>query len=642
MKIISTLFAFLFISTQAFASDTSKITSHNKVIIKTDPSKGFTQYPAKVEFPSASTDYRKVYLYMEFGCAPGLKCGEWDYINNIFLRKDSVQYEIARFITPYGFYWNSGQNWKHGWYFDLTDFSYLLHDSVEIVYQHTGYEGNTDRGWTVTMDFYCVNGTPARIPMGIQTLHNVSAPYGDVNNPFSNVVTPKSFTMPDSSDAVNFKIIQTGHGMDQQENCSEFCSKVRTVGLDGNTISVKNVWRDDCGSNGLYPQAGTWIYDRAGWCPGAPVIPDDVYRFLNPGTTHSFSLDMQAYSNTTGGSANYSLSTYAMFFKDNRKQTDAAIEDIIAPSSHLDYLRQNPTCGAPIISVRNMGKDTIKKLEFLYGKQGGVLQTIWVPCNIAPFTNGKVTLEAIYNWRGAGNTFFVMINKVNDKVDEYMDDNTMYSTIQNSQVFPNKIIIVLKTNSAPTENSYTLKDAKGNVIRTKNNFAANTIYRDTVQLDNNICYTFELRDDGTPPGNNPLNKDGLDWWANPNDGNGYIQIRNGNNNSMLKNFNADFGTFQSINFTTTFSMDIPNTEFSGLQLDVLPNPGLSGEMKIFVEAQNTLPYSIYVYDYTGKTIQSFENINDSDGTTLSNLAPGIYTVTLLQGNSLVSRKIVVQ
>ena len=111
----------------------------------------------------------------------------------------------------------------------------------------------------------------------------------------------------------------------------------------------------------------------------------------------------------------------------------------------------NPTCGAPIIRVRNLGRDTIKRLVFDYGKVGGDTQNIWVPCNIAPFENGTVELEAIYNWSGASNKFFATITKVNDFADENTVDNTLYSTITRSQTFPDKIYVVFKSNNAPTE-----------------------------------------------------------------------------------------------------------------------------------------------------------------------------------------------
>ncbi|MCC6817953.1 MAG: T9SS type A sorting domain-containing protein [Bacteroidia bacterium] len=641
MKRALVLILFISCFVASKAADTTTVTTHSKVVIKTNPSVGVTEYPSKVEFPDSGVQYRKVYMYLEFGCAPGLKCGEWDYGNHIYLKKNGVRHELARFITPYGFYWNSSMNWKHGWYYDLTDFSYLLHDSVEIIYQHSGYEGNTDRGWTVTMDYHFVEGVPARIPEGFQTMYQLNAPYGNVNNPFSNVVTEQNFTMPTDADMVSFKTIQTGHGMDQQENCSEFCNKERTIYLDNQVISKQQVWRNDCGWNSLYPQAGTWIYDRAGWCPGAPVIPDDKFLLLSPGTNHSFQIKMQDYSNTAGGSANYVLTSYALFFKDNRKQIDAAIEDIIAPSEHFDYLRYNPICGAPLIKVRNMGKDTLKRLVFDDGKLGGKVHSIWVPCNIAPFESGTVELEAVYDWSGAGNTFFATITKVNDMVDEYLDDNTAYSTIKRSPVHPNKVYIVFKSNNAPTENSYKLTDAKGNIIVQKSGFAANTIYRDTVYLGNNICYTFEFSDEGNPPSSNPLNEDGLDWWANPNDGTGYIQLRNGNSNAMLKNFNADFGTKHLYQFMTTFNMSVDNIDNNDLQVDIYPNPG-NGFSNIHIESINGDEYAFTIYDSSGKEIKKSENLNGTNDFTLDGLAAGVYTLVLYQSTGVKSVHFVIQ
>ncbi len=622
------------------ASDTTKITTHNKVVIKTNPSVGVTEYPSATLFPGDTTQYRKAYLYMEFGCAPGLKCGEWDYGNHIYLKKNNVRYEIARFITPYGFYWNSGMNWKHGWIYDLTDFSYLLHDSFEIIYQHSGYEGNTDRGWTVTLDFYLINGEPARIPKGISSIYRLGAPYGNVNNPFDSVVKPQNFTVANGADMVSFKVLQTGHGMDQQENCAEFCSKERSIFLDNQLISQKQVWRDNCGMNSLYPQAGTWLYDRAGWCPGAPVISDDQFKMLTQGTEHTYHLRMQEYSNTTGGSANYDISVYGLHFKDNRKQIDAAIEDIIAPSKHYDYLRYNPICGAPIIRVRNLGKDTLKRLDFEYGKVGGKIQRIWVPCLIAPFESGTMELEAIYDWSGSGNTFFAKLIKVNDKDDEYQDDNIAYSTITRSPMHPNKLYVVFRSNNAPSENSYKIRDARGNVVLSRDNFVANTTYRDTVFLGNNICYTLEFSDEGTPPSSMPLNKDGLEWWANTADGAGTFQIRNGNTNGLIKSFAPDFGTRFDYQFMTTFNMGIDELGFDNLLIDFYPNPAL-GSGHLHIESVNSSEYSYQIYDANGKAIGNSESVSEVTDMDLNDLAAGVYTIIVYQNGTAYTKRFII-
>lgn len=633
-------FALLF-SINVFAGDTTSVKTHDKVVIKTDPSKGVTEYPSKVEFPDSGSRFRKIYMYLEFGCAPGLKCGEWDYGNHVYLKKNGIRYEISRFITPYGFYWNSGMNWKHGWYYDLTDYALLLNDSAEVIYQHSGYESNTDRGWTVTMDFKFIEGTPARIPIGIQTMYQLSAPYGNANNPFSNVVTEKSFTMPDSANMVSFKTIQTGHGMDQQENCAEFCNKQRTILLDNQVLAKKQVWRDDCGWNSLFPQAGTWIYDRAGWCPGASVVPDDNFALLEPGSQHTYHIRMQDYTNTAGGSANYVLTSHAFFFKDNRMQVDAAIEEIIAPSKHYEYLRYNPVCGAPIIRVRNLGKDTLKRLVFDYGKLGGKVHNIWVPCNIPPFESGTVELEAVYNWNGAGNTFFATITKVNDVADGNTEDNTAYSEITRSPTHPNRIYIVFKSNNAPTENSYKLTDAKGKVLVQRSGFAANTIYRDTVNLENNICYNFEFSDAGPGLSSYPLNEDGLDWWANSGDGSGYIQLRNGNSNAMLKNFNSDFGTKHLYQFQTTFNMGVDDVQTDGLQVDVYPNPS-NGKSNLHIETLNENSYSYTLYDINGRELYKSDEISGTFDTTIDGLSPGVYTIVFYQGTRLQTVRFIVQ
>jgi len=211
--------------------------------------------------------------------------------------------------------------------------------------------------------------------------------------------------------------------------------KERTIKLDNNVVDKTHVWRNDCGLNSLYPQAGTWLLDRAGWCPGAPVRPVDFEIKLAENTQHTFSLDMEDYTNTVG-SANYYLSAYAMHFKDNRKLRDAAIDDILSPSSHLDYLRLNPECGAPVIRIRNMGTETIKTLYFEYGKMGGHIQFIEIHCDIPSMKFGDVNLEAIYNWSGVSDVFYAKILKVNNQADENDENNLLYSRITNTPTCP--------------------------------------------------------------------------------------------------------------------------------------------------------------------------------------------------------------
>ena len=43
--------------------------------------------------------------------------------------------------------------------------------------------------------------------------------------------------------------------------------------FNGKVIDRTDLWKD-CGSNPLYPQGGTWVYDRGHWCPGDLQNPD--------------------------------------------------------------------------------------------------------------------------------------------------------------------------------------------------------------------------------------------------------------------------------------------------------------------------------------------------------------------------------
>src|SRR5690606_12242060 len=114
---------------------------------------------------------------------------------------------------------------------------------------------------------------------------------------------------------------------------------------------------------------------------------------------------------------------------------------------------------------------------------------------------------------------------------------------------------------------------------------------------------FTFSDEGQPPANVPLNEDGLNWWANTADGSGYIQLRSGKNNSMLQNFNADFGTKHEFHFYTTFDMSVEDIESNSLQMDLIPNPS-SGSSRIHIETVEVQDYQIEVLDALGRKVFS--------------------------------------
>jgi len=171
------------------------------------------------------TEYRKVVLYVTYRCPQGLHCGEWDYIDAVQLRRigsanaASQTIEIARLISPYG--WKFDSTWSFTWHVDVTDFAFLLHDSIEVEFKHTGYESDNDRGWLVTLDFEMTEGRPAIQFYHMDTLWCGSFPYGDTNQSIETLLHKISVNT-DSTSLIRFRIQQTGHGMDDSANCAEF------------------------------------------------------------------------------------------------------------------------------------------------------------------------------------------------------------------------------------------------------------------------------------------------------------------------------------------------------------------------------------------------------------------------------------
>jgi hypothetical protein len=637
------LVIFLAVNQIAFSApgDTTRVRTHDKTVIRTNPAVGFTRYAAFGRFPAQENGIRKLYLDLTFECAPGQKCGEWDYINRILLGKrrgrnnDSLGWEISRFITPYGFYWDASQNWSFKWRIDLSDFASLFSDSIEIIYEHTGYESNTDRGWRITLDFTAIEGPPIRPVTRMHRLIQTNAPYGN-DSLFRARVPDMAFQVESGTKALQISVIQTGHGMDQTENCAEFCAKKRAIALNGDTLSQGYVWNNECGSNPLFPQAGTWLYDRAGWCPGAAVRMHQVFVENPIPGRNTLQLLMESYTASRGGGGNYSITVYVRELGDFHAENDATISDILAPSREKEYGRINPICGEPVISIQNMGKKPLTGLRIAYGTRGNAKATYNWTGNLPSGARDTISLPRFFDWGSNPGIFEVNIDEPNGVRDAYMADNQAWSQISYPTVYPDKLIIRFFSNNAPTENSWQILDANNHVIYERRNFTQKqTLYLDTVQLYNG-CFTFLFDDSGEPPAEFPLNRDGLNWWANTHDGAGSIQLRNGNTGGLVQNFNADFGTFIRRSFTVGFPLQ--NTEVTSQALRIFPNP--AGDY-LYIETDRPAGESYQITDYSGRMVQR-GIVTPQSKIQVKNLSSGAYIFTLHTPSGILRQRFIKQ
>lgn len=535
-----------------------------------------------------------------------------------------IKYELAKYITPYGNGLSLGDGFT--WTFDMSDYRTLLVDSVHL----SG--GNHEE--LLDVKFLIIKGTPPRDVLGIQNLWNDHPVYGVAGDPIENHLKPMTVSIPTAAKNTRWKSRVTGHGMDAPENCAEFCAKKHYYKVNGTQRYEQLVWRDNCDLNPLYPQGGTWVYDRANWCPGAEVETYDfeLTPYVTPGTSVVLDHDVQPYV-SQGPWNSFDIADQIVYYSAPNFALDAAVEDVLAPSANHMWKRYNPICANPVIRIKNTGSTTLTSLKITYGITGATPSVYNWTGSLAFLQTAEITLGQ-FNWSGTASDFTVTVSAPNGGTDMYAANNTFKSAFAYPPSMPSKFVIFFKTNSRPDENQYTVKNAAGTVILSKSGLNPNTLYIDTVSVPAG-CYTFEMTDAG---------EDGLKWWANTGQGEGSVQFRTVNPPSVIKTFNPDFGGQIYQQFTVGLASGINDYIFTDkTTLGIYPNPS-DGHVSINIAFNQRNSGSIEVVDVLGKKVYdySFTNLTaESVEADLSHLQNGTYFVTLRSGTDLVTKKLVI-
>ncbi|HXB10779.1 MAG TPA: peptide-N-glycosidase F-related protein [Bacteroidia bacterium] len=537
-----------------------------------------------------------------------------------------VTYEIARMITPYAGYY--AKSWTNPYQFDITDYASILHDSLQVdVY----YDGWSD-GFAATCDFQMITGIPPHKAYKIQNMWSGWFPYGNAGDPIENYLVPMTIKIDSAASAVRLRIIETGHGEDNN-NCSEFCSNYQHIKINGKEHFTPAVWRDDCGLNPLYHQAGTWLYDRANWCPGSLVNPylDDITPYVKPGKVDTIVMDMDPYISPNGGS-NYIVGSNLVYYGPINFGVDASLDNILAPNTYAPFNRFNPICGKPEVVIRNTGATVLTDLDITYGAVGGTSNTYHWTGNLYFDDTALVYLPPVsFLPCSKPYTFRARVSNPNGLPDQYSANDSMsvpFTTVPN---YPSKFVIQLQTNNAASEDSYFIEDDAGHIYDSKSGFANSKIYKDTVSLPNG-CYHFEIDDAG---------KDGLSFFANS-DGNGSIEFKKVSPPSIIIVFQPDFGTSMSQNFTVGAVTGIDEADQPEPNYLVYPNPA-SSEITISSAMQSTAAKDIHIYSSIGELVYSshFSANTDKQTINVSGFAQGIYCVVISDTESQTVKKIMI-
>ena len=528
--------------TSVHGEDTLHVITHNKETIVTDPATGFKAYNKWGIFPASKTSIRKIVLHVKFACPDSMRCADWDYLDIISIKRAgganaaSKDFEIARMLTPYGGAFN--KDWKFDWELDVTDFSLLLRDSVEIEYNHSGYEPNKDRGWKVTLDFEIITGKPVAVPISIQKIYNGRFLYGDTASSIENQLIPIHFARENNADFAKLKISQTGHGANPPDGCGEFCSKKREIIFNGVTIDTRSLWKK-CSDNPLYPQAGTWLTDRAYWCPGYLQIPDDYLLPLEKENMVDVNMEPYVFPKTEAAE---NIAAYIIQYKKNTAGNDVSIQDIIVPTDKKLHLRKNSACNNATILVKNNGKKVLKSLSIVYGTVGfAQKQYVWKG-ELAFNQEATIQLPGEIESAKGENYFTVALSKPNNKKDEFGSDNSMNSRFYKTPVHGKDVVFVFKTNNQPQHNSYKIFNTAGASVyqHSFDSNQKNILVKDSFKLTPG-CYQLLVSDTAG---------DGTESWFNTRGGSGYVRLQDTKGN-LLKQFEADFGDNILYNFSVS-------------------------------------------------------------------------------------------
>ncbi len=555
------------------------------------------------------------------------------------------KYELSRVITPYGGYMKTGRqgfdnNWKRRYRFNVTDFRNILRDSLKIRVFYEGYSS----GFAATIRFRFTEGQANKQVKSVYNLYQGGFPYESPSKFEKEQMPAKTLNIANGIEQAKIRIIPSGHGFDNNTNCAEFCKKHYNLKVNGNQVARQLIWRNDCGRNATYPQGGTWLLDRANWCPGTRVTiyEHNVTEAIKAGK-NSFNVDLEPINWTGEQRPSYNFTVQLITYKEVREQLDAALTTIKAPTTKDAYARQNPVAMAPKVEVKNKGTKPVSELAFAYGADGAVTNNFQWEGNLAPMEQRTIQFPAkIKDWRTQGQSpFRVKITKVNGGKDGITINNAKATPFNSPPILPKAFVIWLTTNNQAQQNSLYIVRANGDTVFQRTDLEPNTRYRDSVQLPDKMAEYQLILDDDVPDQQSPADENGLFYPFLQRFGQGNFALRQpGRVGRLIKQFNPDFGSRITYHFATGRGFFVGNNQPSSTDapFTVRPNP-TDGQLTVET-GMNVEKWR--VVDQLGRVVHRQKGSRGgSHRLNLSHLEPGIYFLQAWDAGNVVKRKVLV-
>lgn len=548
----------------------------------------------------------------------------------VYFDKRPAKFEILSLVTPYGNGLNLGAAGKT-FTFDVSDYAPILSGQKRMSIELGGE-------WQEELDieFLFVKGTPPREVLNIQNVWPFQRGYyGDIQN--DRLFEPRTLTLAPEGRHFKLRSAITGHGQN-----GEFVPRTHYLNVKGgNPEFLYDVWKV-CSRNPIYPQGGTWIFDRAGWCPGAAtdVHEFDISSLVLPGEQAELDYGVNG---AFLSDANYLVSNQLVTYGAYNFQRDVSLERIARPNAgDVEFARINPACSSPTIWVRNTGALPVGSLRIEYRVQGSAQAESydWTG-SIAPDAMVEIVLPldnpGFWSAGSGAKIFEAAIRQVNGQPDENPANDTAASAFELAAVYPDNLdyFLAVRTNNNGSEYAYQIKNAAGAVLLSRDSMQSNTTYEDALDLSPG-CYTLSFFDAGN---------DGLSFWFFPEYGSGSLRLARKFNNILVpvKTFTSDFGAGVQYDFVIQGTVDAGETpDFRAVS--TYPNPAsdacrleLRGFAGTTVDLSLTDAQGRLMYRQAAVTVSSD---NWSTALDLSGMPAGVYFLRIGSADRVWVRELV--
>ncbi|MEI7500439.1 MAG: T9SS type A sorting domain-containing protein [Bacteroidota bacterium] len=282
---------------------------------------------------------------------------------------------------------------------------------------------------------------------------------------------------------------------------------------------------------------------------------------------------------------------------------------------------------APFVRIRNNGNGTIGGMIINYKINDGPLSSFTWTGALASMQKTVVALPEYLFDILPQNVITIYTTSPNNSPDQYVKNDTIHYNFSTSPISTNEIALVLRTDNAPQETTWDVKNSQGITLASGGPYSISSqIIRDTIHLPQADCYTFTIHDTG---GDGICCAKGI----------GVYSLSSG---STIIRQGGQFG-FSEVGEFWMDALTSVEEENNSNSMNVYPNP-FDGSAKVLFQLNKSSDVFMNLYSVFGKLVTSISLGSKSAGqheTLLdgAGLKPGIYILQLKTDSGIYSRKV---